>query len=101
VRLPTRLHSFVSLSHDKMLFRSCIAITLAGIALAQEHISTAGLIQNNATGAPTRLRYDNGTYGPEMEEVHYCKYPYLPRRPFEADSAFRLRSMADWHLSSL
>ncbi|KAK0251656.1 hypothetical protein LTS09_013346 [Friedmanniomyces endolithicus] len=54
-----------------MLFRSCIAISLAGIALAQEHISTAGLVQNNATNAPTRLRYDNGTYGPEMEEVHY------------------------------
>lgn len=22
----------------------------------------------------TRLRVDNGTYGPEIEEVHYCEF---------------------------
>ncbi|KAK4553778.1 hypothetical protein LTR86_009276 [Recurvomyces mirabilis] len=55
-----------------MLVQSLIGVaSLAGAALAQDTIATAGLVQNNATGAPTRLRYDNGTYGPEVEEVHY------------------------------
>ncbi|KAK3074263.1 hypothetical protein LTR53_003424 [Teratosphaeriaceae sp. CCFEE 6253] len=51
--------------------KSLAVLSLASATLAQEIVSTAGLIQDNSTGASTRLRYDNGTYGPGIEEVHY------------------------------
>ncbi|EMC96369.1 hypothetical protein BAUCODRAFT_33697 [Baudoinia panamericana UAMH 10762] len=58
--------------HLSALLTAC---SLAGVGysqvIGQDTISTAGLIQNNATSANTRLRYDNGTYGPAVEEVHY------------------------------
>jgi hypothetical protein len=47
---------------------------LAFVATTQaqslSHISTGGLIQNGSRW-DTHLRVDNGTYGPEIEEVHY------------------------------
>lgn len=36
---------------------------------------TASLVASQVTfqnGSGTRLRVDNGTYGPPIEEVHYC-----------------------------
>ena len=59
-----------------MLSISAIAtLAFAAIGLAQtfpQHIQTDGLVQNS-TKYNTRLRVDTGTYGPEIEEVHYCK----------------------------
>jgi hypothetical protein len=34
--------------------------------------AAAQVTAQNSSG--TRLRIDNGTYGPEIEEVHYCEY---------------------------
>ena len=47
-----------------MLFKTLLLLTCACNALAQ-------VTFQNSSG--TRLRVDNGTYGPEIEEVHYCK----------------------------
>lgn len=47
-----------------MLLKFTALITCAASALAQ-------VTFQNSSG--TRLRIDNGTYGPELEEVHYCK----------------------------
>ena len=47
-----------------MLLLALIPISFAIGALAQ-------VTFQNSSG--TRLRVDNGTYGPEIEEVHYCK----------------------------
>ena len=33
--------------------------------------AAAQVTAQNSSG--TRLRVDNGTYGPEIEEVHYCE----------------------------
>lgn len=46
-----------------MLFNAALIFGLASSALAQ-------VTYQNSSG--TRLRTDNGTYGPEIEEVHYC-----------------------------
>lgn len=48
-----------------MLFSAIAALAL-GIG------ATAQVTYQNSSG--TRLRVDNGTYGPEIEEVHYCRY---------------------------
>lgn len=64
-----------SKSNYTMLTRSVLSsLALAGIGSAQSlpHIQTGGLVQNTSR-YETRLRVDNGTYGPEIEEVHYCK----------------------------
>ncbi|KAI7352743.1 major royal jelly protein [Hortaea werneckii] len=56
-----------------MLTKSILcSLALAGIGSAQSlpHIQTGGLVQNTSR-YETRLRVDNGTYGPEIEEVHY------------------------------
>ncbi|KAK5135659.1 hypothetical protein LTR08_004960 [Meristemomyces frigidus] len=57
-----------------MWFLPAIAtLSFAAGGLAQsfpETIQTDGLVQNG-TRWQTRLRVDNGTYGPEIEEVHY------------------------------
>ena len=42
--------------------------------------ATAQVTSQNSSG--TRLRVDNGTYGPEIEEVHYCTFT-LPRLLFK------------------
>lgn len=47
-----------------MLYSLLTAVTLGGLGAAQ-------VTYQNSSG--TRLRVDNGTYGPEVEEVHYCK----------------------------
>ena len=47
-----------------MLTRLLIALLAAGSAIAQV------TYQNSSQ---TRLRVDTGAYGPEIEEVHYCK----------------------------
>ena len=52
-------------------------LSFAASGLAQtwpETIQTDGLVQNGSRWQ-TRLRVDNGTYGPEIEEVHYCEFP--------------------------
>ncbi|KAF2771917.1 hypothetical protein EJ03DRAFT_11438 [Teratosphaeria nubilosa] len=58
-----------------MLFTKVTAsLALASNAIAQSTslpaIATAGLVQNSPRYS-TRLRVDNGTYGPLIEEVHY------------------------------
>jgi len=85
-----------------MLYQKTLAaLSLASTALAQQHIATDGLIQNNSTSASTRLRYDNGTYGPLIEEVHYCKDLLMPKEMAFADQPRRLRPMADWNRGRL
>jgi hypothetical protein len=50
---------------NKMLYSSIASLAL-GIGAA-----TAQATYQNSSGS--RLRVDNGTYGPEIEEVHYCE----------------------------
>ena len=50
--------------YSKMLFSSLVPIAFAASAAAQ-------VTAQNSSG--TRLRVDNGTYGPGIEEVHYCE----------------------------
>lgn len=51
--------------HLKMMLTNVLTtLTFAASALCQV------TYQNSSD---TRLRVDNGTYGPEIEEVHYCK----------------------------
>ena len=46
-------------------------VTAQNVSLAQDYtISTDGLVANTSR-YDTILRVDNGTYGPEIEEVHY------------------------------
>jgi len=47
-----------------MLFSTLVPIVFGVGAAAQ-------VTAQNSSG--TRLRVDNGTYGPEIEEVHYCE----------------------------
>jgi hypothetical protein len=46
-----------------MLFSTIVPFVFGISAAAQ-------VTAQNSSG--TRLRVDNGTYGPEIEEVHYC-----------------------------
>jgi hypothetical protein len=48
-----------------MLYSSIASLALSIGAAAQ------ATYQNNSG---SRLRVDNGTYGPEIEEVHYCEF---------------------------
>ena len=48
-----------------MLYSSIASLALSIGAAAQA-------TYENSSG--TRLRVDNGTYGPEIEEVHYCEF---------------------------
>lgn len=64
-----------------MLFSTVLAtLSFAASGLAQDlpHIQTEGLVQNGSRW-DTRLRVDNGTYGPIIEEVHYCKLQHRAR----------------------
>ena len=47
-----------------MLYPSIVSLALSIGAAAQ-------VTYQNSSGS--RLRVDNGTYGPEIEEVHYCE----------------------------
>jgi hypothetical protein len=47
-----------------MLYSALIPLAFGISAAAQ-------VTYQNSSG--TRLRVDNGTYGPEIEEVHYCE----------------------------
>ena len=47
-----------------MLFSALVPVVFGVGAAAQ-------VTAQNSSG--TRLRIDNGTYGPEIEEVHYCE----------------------------
>lgn len=47
-----------------MLYSAITSLAFGVTAAAQ-------VTYQNSTG--TRLRVDNGTYGPEIEEVHYCE----------------------------
>jgi hypothetical protein len=47
-----------------MLYSALIPLAFGISAAAQ-------VTAQNSSG--TRLRVDNGTYGPEIEEVHYCE----------------------------
>ena len=49
-----------------MLLNAFMLVICATCTLAQ-------VTFQNSSG--TRLRVDNGTYGPEIEEVHYCELP--------------------------
>lgn len=53
------------------IMRSSILIAGCFAALAS---AQAVYPANNST---VNLRRDNGTYGPAVEEVHYCKLPWL------------------------
>ena len=66
------LHLRISFSRllrmiNKMLYSSIasLALSIGAAAQATYHNSSSG----------SRLRVDNGTYGPEIEEVHYCELP--------------------------
>ena len=60
-----------------MLFTTVLTtLSLAASALSQV------TFQNSSQ---TRLRVDNGTYGPEIEEVHYCMLAMLPYDDSNAD----------------
>jgi hypothetical protein len=48
-----------------MLYSSIASLALSIGAAAQA-------TYQNSSGS--RLRVDNGTYGPEIEEVHYCEF---------------------------
>lgn len=56
-----------------MLKSAVTSLLLAVTALSQEIISDAGLGYNSSLPLQTILRVDTGRYGPEIEEVHYCK----------------------------
>ncbi|OTA22729.1 hypothetical protein BTJ68_14136 [Hortaea werneckii EXF-2000] len=62
----------ISTSYTMLTTSVLCSLALAGIGSAQSlpHIQTGGLVQNTSR-YETRLRVDNGTYGPEIEEVHY------------------------------
>ncbi|KAK4544579.1 hypothetical protein LTR36_004151 [Oleoguttula mirabilis] len=47
-----------------------LSLAAGGLAQSISTIQTEGLVQNGSRW-DTRLRVDNGTYGPEIEEVHY------------------------------
>jgi len=48
-----------------MLYSTIVPLIFGTVAAAQ-------VTSQNSSG--TRLRVDNGTYGPEIEEVHYCEF---------------------------
>jgi hypothetical protein len=81
-----------------MLYSSIASLALSIGAAAQ-------VTYENSSG--TRLRVDNGTYGPEIEEVHYCEF--FPRANTTLSSQHmlvlthrtRLRPMAHRNSSSL
>ncbi|KAK5116534.1 hypothetical protein LTR85_009159 [Meristemomyces frigidus] len=49
---------------------TALSFAAGGLAQSLSTIQTEGLVQNGSRW-DTRLRVDNGTYGPEIEEVHY------------------------------
>lgn len=59
-----------------MLFPTFTAVALASIAIAQN-----ATFQTPAETIQTRLRVDNGTYGPDVEEIHYCEHNRARCRP--------------------
>jgi hypothetical protein len=46
---------------------------LTGLFVASQVAAHNARYQTPAKTIETRLRVDNGTYGPDVEEVHYCK----------------------------
>lgn len=77
-----------------------LAIAATGLAQSVPTIQTGGLVQNGER-YETRLRVDNGTYGPEIEEVHYCKATVAYTSDWSiADVLLRLRPVAHWHRCS-
>lgn len=72
-----------------MLFK-----TLVVGALQAALVAAQVTFQNSSQ---TILRTDNGTYGPEIEEVHYCKMSYL--QEFCDSTLTQIQTMANGRLA--